>query len=145
MLRRHRAVILLAGLSMMPFSSRTMYGQVSPQAEEVQRSALAEIRTSIVRAIGAQEGTVELAGTRTVFRVLRVNSNMNDSTHAGRDTEAAAIAGIVSEAIAGKPEFSKLVTLRVEYITRSKEGNVKIIDTVEFREDPNGVFRYHNT
>jgi hypothetical protein len=69
----------------------------------------------------------------------------NEATHAGRDNEATAIAAIVSKSITGKPEFSKLITLRVEYVLRSAQGDTKVIDTVEFREDPDGVFRYHST
>ena len=69
---------------------------------------------------------------------------MNQSTHAGRDNEATAIAAVVSNAISGKPEFSKLVAIWVRYIIRPRPGGPsKNIDSVEFREDPNGVFRFH--
>jgi len=71
---------------------------------------------------------------------------MNQSTHAGRDNEAMAIAGVVSNAIFGKPEFSKLVTIWVRYVVRSRpSGPSKNVDSIEFREDPNGVFRFHQT
>lgn len=145
MLKRHLAVVLLASLSLLPLSSRTIFAQAAPQSEAVQGSSLVEIERSIVRAIGAQDRTVEITVSRTVLTVVRVNSNMNESTHAGRDNEATAIAGIVSKAIAGKPEFNKLITLRVEYIARSPQGETKVVDSVEFREDPDGVFRFHST
>ncbi len=117
MLKPH-LVILLAGLALGPLSNPSVHAQAPSQSEAVQPSSLVEIQRSIVRAIGAQDQTVEISATRTAFTVSRVNSNMNDSTHAGRDNEATAIAGIVSKAIAGRPEFNKLITLRVQYIAR---------------------------
>jgi hypothetical protein len=70
---------------------------------------------------------------------------MNASTHSGRDNEATATATIVSKAIFGKPEFDNVVTLRVDYVVRAVSGDSKVIDSVEFREDPNGAFRFHRT
>jgi hypothetical protein len=111
----------------------------------VQQLVLADIRAAVVRAIGAQDQTVEIAVTDKALVVSRVNSNMNGSTHAGRDNEATAIASVISKAIAGKPEFANFVLLRVEYVTRSASGDSAVIDSVEFREDPKGAFRFHPT
>jgi hypothetical protein len=109
-------------------------------------AALTEISVSIVRAIGAQDKTVEITTTHTILKVLRVNSNMNEATHAGRDNEATAIASIVSKAISGKSEFTKLNTIRVQYVTRpSPNANSRVVDTVDFRKDPQGVFQFHRT
>jgi hypothetical protein len=111
----------------------------------VQQSVLADVRATIVRSIGAQDETVEITVTDKVLIVVRVNSNMNDSTHIGRDNEAIAIAAIVSKAISGKPEFDNVVTLRVDYVARAVGGDNKVIDSVEFRQDPKGDFRFHRT
>jgi hypothetical protein len=111
----------------------------------VQQSVLADIRAAIARSIGAQDETVEIAVTDKVLIVMRVNSNMNESTHIGRDNEAAAIAAIVSKAISGKPDFDNVVTLRVDYVARAVGGDSNVIDSVEFREGPKGDFRFHRT
>lgn len=111
----------------------------------IQQSVLADVRAAVARAIGAQDQTVEITVTDKVLIVLRVNSNMNGSTHAGRDNEANAIASIVSKAISGKAEFDNLVALRVDYVARSGADDGKVIDSVEFREDPKGAFRFHRT
>lgn len=111
----------------------------------VQQSVLADVRATVIRAIGARDQTVEITVTDKALIVSRVNSNMNGSTHAGRDNEATAIASVVSKAIAGKPEFANLVVLRVDYVTRSANGDSTVIDSVEFREDPRGAFRFHPT
>ena len=101
-------------------------------------------RTSLSE--GAQNETVEVTIKGNVLTVWRPNSNMNQSTHAGRDNEAMAIATVVSNAIVGKPEFSRLVAIWVRYVVRSRPGGPsKNVDSIEFREDPNGVFRFHQT
>jgi hypothetical protein len=144
MLRRDLIASLFAGLAVLPVSSMALLGQ-SPPPVKADPSSLADIRTSIIRALGEQEQTVDVATTVRILTVSRLNSKMNALTHADRDNEATAIAGIVSKAIARKPEFSKLITLRVECIKRSAQGDIKVIDTVEFREGPDGVFRFHST
>jgi hypothetical protein len=125
-------------------SACILYAQDAPY-HRIQQSVLADVRVSIVRAIGAQDQTVEVTVTDKILIVSRVNSNMNGSTHAGRDNEATAIASIVSKAITGKPEFDNLVVLRVAYVTRSAAGDSAVVDSIEFREDPKGAFRFHPT
>jgi hypothetical protein len=50
------------------------------------------IRTAIIQAIGADERSVEVSITHNVFRVSRVNSSLNQTTHGARDGEASRIA-----------------------------------------------------
>ncbi|HLZ05116.1 MAG TPA: hypothetical protein VKR55_23560 [Bradyrhizobium sp.] len=105
-----------------------------------------QLRTTIGQTIGAQPDTVEIVVSGNVLTILRVNSSMNQSTHAGRDNEANAIAPIASKAIAGSPEFKKLHTIRVEYVARSKPGAApRVIDTIDFRKSPAGSFEFHMT
>jgi hypothetical protein len=122
-----------------------VHAQVSPSQRDQAISPLGDVRTSILRAIGAQEQAIEITVSDKVLTVSRVNSNMNESTHAGRDNEATAIVAVVSKAIAGKQEFKNLITIVVQYVVRATLGESKVIDTVEFREDPNGVFVFHRT
>lgn len=146
MLKRQFAVVSIAMPLFLLQASVTVRAQRPTSQDAPIVSTLAGIRTSITRAIGAQDATVEITVTGNVLTVWRINSNMNQSTHAGRDNEATAIAAIVSNAIFGRPEFNKLVTISVRYGIRSRPGaHTKVIDTVEFREDPNGLFRFHQT
>jgi hypothetical protein len=109
-------------------------------------SMLAHMRASIIRAIGAEDQTVEITMAGNILIVLRVNSNMNESTHGGRDNEATAIASVVSNAISGKSEFRDAHTIRVQYATRSAPGrDSSVVDTVDFRKDRQGVFQFHRT
>jgi hypothetical protein len=109
-------------------------------------AVLQELRTTIAQTIGAQPDTVEIVVNESIFTVLRVNSNMNEATHAGRDNEANVVGQIVSKAIAGSPAFRKFHTVRVQYVTRSKPGAPpKVVDTVEFRKSPSGSFQFHTT
>jgi hypothetical protein len=145
---RHLIAAILAVASTLLTSPIPLHAQ-GPTAEDVQRlSALAEIRASVIRAIGAEAQTVDVSLTGKTITVTRINSNMNRSTHAGRDNEAKAIADIVSEAIRGKPEFKNLIAIRVQYEIHSTVLNrtsTLVVDRVEFRADPNGVFQFHRT
>jgi hypothetical protein len=109
-------------------------------------AVLRELRATIVQTIGAQPESVEIVVSGSPFTVLRVNSNMNEATHAGRDNEANVVGQIVSKAVAGSPAFKKFHTIRVQYVTRSKPGaTLKVVDTVEFRKSPSGSFQFHAT
>jgi hypothetical protein len=81
-----------------------------------------------------------------ILIITRVNSNMNNATHGGRDNEATAISGVASKAIAGKPEFNAIISLRVQYLAREAGDKTgKVIDMIEFRADPSGKFQFHKT
>lgn len=60
--------------------------------------------------------SVLIAGN--VFVVERINSSLNEAGHGARDAEASRIAPVVAKAIADKPEFKKIHTIRVLYATR---------------------------
>jgi hypothetical protein len=106
----------------------------------------ANIQAAIVKTIGAEEKTVEVTHSGNILVVARVNSNMNASTHAGRNNEAKVIGSLVEKRIADEPEFKKVVTIRVEYLVRSAPtAKSKVVDIVEFRKGPDGVFDFHQT
>jgi|GEM_PF-2394111 len=105
-----------------------------------------ELRATIAQTIGGQPESVELVANGSIFTVLRVNSNMSEATHAGRDNEANVIGQIVLKAMTGSPAYKKLHTIRVQYVTRPKPGAVqKVVDTIEFRKSPSGSFQFHTT
>jgi hypothetical protein len=66
----------------------TLHAQEATAQDAQRLSALPDIRTSIIRAIGAQNETVEVTVKGNVLTVWRPNSNMNQSTHAGRDKKS---------------------------------------------------------
>ncbi len=127
-------------------SNALLHAQVSSPQKAQQQLALAEIRTIIIQTVGARPETVEIAISGNIATILRINSNMNETTHGGRDNEANAIAPIVAKGIAGKSEFRTLNTIRVQYIVRSASGEIsKIVDTIDFRKSPSGTFEFHKT
>jgi hypothetical protein len=136
----------ITALLLLTSSNSLLHAQVSQTQSTQQSAVLADIQKSVIRTIGAQENTTEVAVMGNILIITRVNSNMNNATHGGRDNEATAIAGVVSKAIVGKPEFNSIISLRVQYLAREagdKTGNV--IDTIEFRADPSGKFQFHKT
>jgi hypothetical protein len=125
----------------------TQSGAAVAQASLPLRTELTErVQTTIVGKIVAQPKTVEVSIDGNVFTVMRVNSSLNDASHAGRNTEAAAIGDIVSKAIAGKPELANIHSIRVQYVTRSPpNADNHVVDTVDFRQAPDGTFDLHTT
>jgi hypothetical protein len=120
-------------------SGTTSFAQnssTSPQQTKIPET----IKPSVIQAIGAEAGTVEIASTPSIMTIKRVNSNMNGSTHEGRSSEAKEIALKVVEGIKGRLDLNEIIIIRVEY-----SKNNKIVDTVEFRKGPDGVFDFHQS
>ena len=128
-------------------TSTIALAQTPPSGGDLRRAAVLEnIKKSVIQTVGAQEQTVEVTTSGNIVTVARVNSNLNNSTHGGRNNEAAAIAPVVFKAIADIPEFKTIHTIRVQYLVRRKLGEKrKVLDTVEFRKDSNGKFQFHET
>ena len=134
---------LMVSLWLIAISNAAVDAQTNPSQ---QNAFLESILASVVQTIGAQDNTVEVLIAGNIFAVSRVNSNMNGSSHGARNNEASAIASVVSKAIADKSEMKNIITIRVQYLTRSQAAaGTSVIDTVEFRKDPNGVFQLHMT
>lgn len=135
------ALAACAMLFLTALPNKTLEAQTNPSQPN---AFLESIRASIVQTIGAQDNTVELLIAGNIFTVSRVNSNMNESSHGGRNNEATAIASVVSKAIGDKAELKNIITIRVQYLIRAGT-TTQVVDTVEFRKDPNGVFQLHET
>jgi len=106
------------------------------------------IRLAVVTNLGAPDDTVEMSRSGDILLVSRVNSNMSNAVHARGEfnKEAAAIASVVSRAIADDAEYKKINTIRVQYLNRSgSPAKDKVIDTVDFRKNPNGIFDMHSS
>ena len=94
-------------------------------------NAPASIQASIIKEIGAEEKTVEVVTSGNVLIIARVNSNMNASTHAGRDNEANVIGSLVAKRIANVPKFKTVVTIRIQYIVDSSPTAKKeVVDSI---------------
>ena len=134
------------GLLLLTFAAETMQAQTSATHNDQQRAFIENLRTSVVRTIGAQENQVEAGIKGKILVVSRINSNLNEATHGARNNEASAIASVVSKALADKPEYNYIIAIRVEYMARNTpQGRGKAIDTVEFRKNPDGAFQTHIT
>jgi hypothetical protein len=69
---------------------------------------------------------------------------MNQTDHGARAGEAPRLAPTVATTIVGEPEFKHVHTIGVQYINRAKPGtHRKVIDAVDFRQDPTGTFVPH--
>jgi hypothetical protein len=113
---------------------------------QTQPTALDDARSQIIKTIGAEKDAVVIVTTVKTVTVERINSNLNGSSHGGRNNEAAVIGPIVAQAIGDKPEFKDVVVIRVQYLRRSSPGSKDgVVDTIEFRKDAGGKFQFHET
>ena len=141
--RNFLAFGVFAGLLLIA-DTAVVSAQTTPSATRAE--TLRNIQVMVVKTIGAQPKTVEITASGDILVVARVNSNMNASTHEGRNNEAKEIASIVAKGVGDKSEFKTVSTIRVEYMVRataSPTGNV--VDSVEFRKGPDGLFDFHQT
>ena len=145
MIKHASAVLMLALLFTCPNIDRPAHAQ--PNTTHIDGTTEG-IRLAVLTNLGAPDNTVEISRSGDILNVTRVNSNMNNAIHARGEfnTEAAAIASLVSRAIADDAEYKTIHTIRVQYLNRSgSPAKDKIIDTVDFRKNPNGVFDIHSS
>jgi hypothetical protein len=118
----------------------------APSGAQSTETSLQSVRTAIVQAIAASDPTLDVKVMGNIFVVSRINTDLNQANHSARDSEASRIATVAAKTIADKPEFKNIHTIRVLYVASLKSGRYeKIIDTVDFRKDPSGVFHFHTT
>lgn len=118
--------------------------QTTPTATKA--DTLSNIQTSVIKTIGAQPNTVEATMSGDVLIITRPNSNMNATTHEGRNSEAKTIASVETKRIGTDTRFATVSTIRVEYMSRKpSDPSGKVVDTIEFRKGPDGVFDFHQT
>lgn len=76
----------------------------------------------------------------------RVNSDLNQANHTTRDGEASRIATVVAKALADNGRYKNIHTIRVLYVATIKRGgHEKLVDSIDFRKDPSGVFLFRTT
>ena len=144
---RHLFAIGFMAAGLYAAATTTVLAQTPPSGSDLQRiAALENIQKSVILTVGAQEKTVEVTIRGNILTVVRVNSNLNGSSHGARNNEAQAIASVVAKGIIDSPDFKNIHTIRVQYLTRlGSSAKDRVLDTVDFRKDPNGVFQFHET
>jgi hypothetical protein len=105
-----------------------------------------EIRLLVVQNLGAADQTIGALLEGPILTVLRVESPTSKATHHEFNTEASSIGAVVTKAIQNKAEYKGIHTIRVQLVSRSGlPVKSKIIDTVDLRKSPEGVFELHST
>ena len=139
--------LLVTGLLAAVTLSGTTYGSAEVKPAIAQKQSATELmRLAVVKKIAAPDASVELGIKDNVLIVSRVNSPFNEGSHAGLNNEATAILNLVSKAVLNKPDYKALVSIRVNYVARTGTPIAeKIVDSLEFRKNPKGVFGPHQT
>ncbi len=107
---------------------------------------LQSIRAAIIQATGVPDASLDVKVVGKIFVVSRINSPLNEVNHSSRDGEASNIATVVAKAVGDGTSYKDIHTIRVLYVAALKRGGQqKIIDSIDFRKDPSGVFHFHAT
>lgn len=107
---------------------------------------LQSIRAAIIQATGVPDASLDVKVVGKIFVVSRINSPLNEVNHSSRDGEASHIATVVAKAVGDGTSYKDIHTIRVLYVAALKRGGQqKIIDSIDFRKDPSGVFHFHAT
>lgn len=115
-------------------------------ATSVHQATIEDIRRSVLQVLGVPDKAVEVTASHNTITILHINSELNRAGHNERDAEASRITPIVLKAIAGKAEFKRIHTIKVEYADRADTGAAKVVDTIYFRKAPGGgTFLLHTT
>jgi hypothetical protein len=52
----------------------------------------------------------------------------------------------IARTIAEKPEFKGIQAIHIDYVKREAgSGHTQTVDGIDFRRDPDGIFRHHIT
>jgi len=134
-------VLALTGLA----TVETGCSKPQPHQTEVTTS-LSGVKDSIASVTGYDASALEVAVTGSQLMIKVINSPLAARSAAERQNEAQRIAAAVSSSIGGKSEFSSLNGIHVDYVTRENDGSgARVVDGIDFRKDPAGVFQHHIT
>ena len=140
---RSPGFFLIACITLSAVSYSPVIAQTSPPTRE---GVLRALQVTLQNEVGAQESTLEVSIDSRVLTIFRINSNQNNSTHAGRNNEASAIAAAVVKTMFNEPILREMHTILVRYLRRGDAASGEtIIDTVEFRRDAKGLFPLHQS
>ncbi len=119
-------------------------GCSKPAPEQSQDgAALGAVTAAVTAATGYDASKLEVAAPGAQIMVKVINSPLAGRPAIEREGEAQRIASAISASIAGKPEFSGLLGIHVDYVTRNSDGGERVIDGVDFRKDSVGAFVPH--
>ena len=115
-----------------------------PAAADKLRASVPELKQAVLAATKYDAASLDLTATPVGVVVTLVNSKLASGPNAPREAEANKIAGVIADAISGKPEFAGVQAIHVDYITRDADGDhTRTIDKIDFRKDAKGQFQHH--
>lgn len=109
-----------------------------------QMRSLPEIQKSVVVTTGYEASAIELTTTVHQLVVTIINSKLVSAQSAARESEASSIVSGITKAVASKPEFRTVSSIRIDYVSRkAKDDQSHLDDSIEFRRGMDGTFQHH--
>ena len=117
---------------------------VARQVSAQQVSIRTELRDEIARMTSLSPKEIEVHATKSVIRVLIVNSIYNQDPSSEREYLASTISALVKKNAEKDPRYQAVVALLVEFVHRGRWSS-KPVETIEFRKGADGAFSRHPT
>lgn len=145
-MKKHIAIATLATLTMAISMGPAWSADTATDAVQIklQTASIPTLRQSIASAGGYALKAIELKHTAHQLTATIVNSKQNDATSVDREKEAVAMASAMEAGIAGKPEFSGIGSMHIDYISRIGK-KVKTVQMLDFFRSPANDFVLHKT
>jgi hypothetical protein len=111
---------------------------------KLQSTLLPGLRIQAEKASGYTSKDLELKATAHQITITIIGSVLNKGSDAERLAQASKIVSAVAAAIADKPEFSQIPVIHLDYVTAAGHTG-KVIQKIDFFQNPAGVFVLHKT
>ena len=121
-----------------------LFATISGGAYSQTTASTDSFATQLSQALGAPPTSVEVSRSTNVLTILRINTPMNNSTRADRNSKAGRIAAAISESRKGLPDYAKILAINVDYVERlEKTAKGELVDRIELRMNAKGPFEVH--
>ncbi len=141
-----RMILLGTVAALPPILASVPALRAAPAESERQASALPAIKSSVLKSTGYADTTVTLELRDNQFWVTIENSRLNEGTARQREAQATRIVGAITNKVKGDTTFAGILGIHIDYVARSKDGSHSdILDSIDFRERPDGTFAHHTT
>ena len=129
------------------FAAPPLSGCSRPVSKEAASAPeVSDIQAALVAETGYPSDKVELKIDQAVVTITIVNSPLVSATTLDREHEARRMVETVVRTAHGKPAYSAVHTIHIDYVTRKPDGSgTRTVDAIDFRKDQQDVFQNHRT
>ena len=133
------AAMAIVGCGEKPPANSGPQGQIT-QPTATEGSLAADIHRRVAVTTGYDPSTILVAVPVAQVIVKISNSKLLQSGHAARDREAEAISAAVVQVIESAGPAKSIQAIHIDYIRPTDSSKPEVIDSIDFRKNPDGKF-----